>query len=275
MGLGSDSLPVRVNLFGVDTYLADSMQFALEYGCRIAEEGAFYIMPSFRGESPDETHLSQFFHSEAEIPGTLEDVMELVESYLMSLTNMIVSECGEGLGQFVNSTDHIENFLNRSGPIPRISFDSAVELLDRDPRYVRECAKDALTLTRAGERRLMEIVSPVLWVTHFHHQSVPFYQAKDPTNPKCALAADLLMGPGEVVGCGQRHSTREQTLESLRSHSVNASDYEWYVTMKGEFPLQTAGFGLGIERFMMWLLKHGDIRDFQLMPRANGVNIIP
>lgn len=34
MGLGSDSIPVKIQLGGRDTYLADSMQFALEYGCR-------------------------------------------------------------------------------------------------------------------------------------------------------------------------------------------------------------------------------------------------
>lgn len=38
MGLGSDSLPVKINLCGCDTYLADSMQFALEYGCRFFEK---------------------------------------------------------------------------------------------------------------------------------------------------------------------------------------------------------------------------------------------
>src|SRR5262245_31653023 len=34
MGLGSDSLPVSIDLFGKQTYLADSMQFQLEYMLR-------------------------------------------------------------------------------------------------------------------------------------------------------------------------------------------------------------------------------------------------
>ena len=49
MGRGSDSLSVKVNLEGIDTYLADSMQFLLEYGCRLTDNGVYYIMPSFRG----------------------------------------------------------------------------------------------------------------------------------------------------------------------------------------------------------------------------------
>src|SRR5438270_153658 len=82
MGLGSDSLPVEVEIAGLRTHLADSMQFMLEYGCRLAPKGCYYLMPSFRGEDSDASHLSQFFHSEAEIIGGLEDVMSLVERYV-------------------------------------------------------------------------------------------------------------------------------------------------------------------------------------------------
>ena len=64
MGLGSDSEPVEIELFGDRTFLADSMQFYLEYGCRMAPAGCWYFMPSFRGEEPDARHLNQFMHSE-------------------------------------------------------------------------------------------------------------------------------------------------------------------------------------------------------------------
>lgn len=53
MGLGSDSMPVKISLDNHETYLADSMQFLLEYGCRIFDHGCWYIMPSFRGEAVD------------------------------------------------------------------------------------------------------------------------------------------------------------------------------------------------------------------------------
>lgn len=63
MGLGSDSRPINITIDGKRTYLADSMQFLLEYGCRIFGDGCWYIMPTFRGESIDKRHLKQFFHS--------------------------------------------------------------------------------------------------------------------------------------------------------------------------------------------------------------------
>src|ERR1039458_2775737 len=50
MGPGSDRLPVEVKLMGLQTYLADSMQLSLEYGCRLAPSGVYYVMQCFRGE---------------------------------------------------------------------------------------------------------------------------------------------------------------------------------------------------------------------------------
>ena len=84
------------------------------------------------------------------------------------------------------------------------------------------------------------------------------------------MNADLLMGPGEVVGCGQRHKTASEVLEALARHSVESEPYEWYIGLKSEFPLQTTGFGLGVERFLLWLTGHDDIRDLQIVPRDHG-----
>lgn len=43
MGLGSDSVPVSVTICDVKTYLADSMQFMLEFGCASVQMGAITL----------------------------------------------------------------------------------------------------------------------------------------------------------------------------------------------------------------------------------------
>ena len=45
--------------------------------------------------------------------------------------------------------------------------------------------------------------------------------------------------------------------------------------MKKLAPIQTAGFGMGTERFLMWVLKSKDIRNMQICLRFNGKNIMP
>lgn len=273
MGLGSDSLPVKIELFGQPTYLADSMQFMLEYGCRLSRNGAWYLMPSFRGEECDETHLNQFFHSEAEIPGGLDDVIAATDDYLRALTAAVLETQQDAVATHAGSTAHLEQMAGMS-EFPRITFEEAVRHLGDDSDAVVDHG-EWRTLTRHGERRLMAEISPVLWVTHYDHLSVPFYQAYGDDDRKTALNGDLLFGIGEVVGCGERHVDAEQARKALAHHHVPEADYEWYIRMKESRPMRTAGFGLGVERWLMWVLGQDDIRELQVAPRLNGVNVAP
>lgn len=274
MGKGSDSRPVKVNLHGVETYLADSMQFMLEYGCRLSPQGTYYIMPSFRDEATDKTHLAQFFHSEAEIPGGLDDVIAVVEDYLRYLASSILDMYGEHVRSVCGTTSHIEHLATGTGAFRRLTFDEAVGILGSETESIEVGEAGWRTLTRTGEQRLLAEFGDFVWVSHWDHLSVPFYQAFAP-NGKSALNADLLFGLGEIVGAGERHATGDDVLKALRLHEVSAEAYYWYVQLKTSFPLQTSGFGLGIERFLAWVLRHDDIRDLQVLPRENGRNIIP
>ncbi|NLW26323.1 asparagine synthetase A [Acetivibrio saccincola] len=276
MGLGSDSSPVKVELCGVETYLADSMQFMLEYGCRMFKEGCYYIMPSFRGEEADERHLCQFYHSEAEIPGTLDDVMKLVEEYLIYLSRRLLEEFSEQMFLVNGDNSHIERFASSNRPIERITMQEALKLLESESDECFDTHSAGFkVINRHGEKRLMSMFDGVVWLTHFDHLSVPFYQCFDKYDRSKALNADLLMGIGEVVGSGERHETGKEVMEALDYHEVSREEYEWYCTMKEKYPMKTSGFGLGIERFILWLFKHDDIRDCQILPRFNGVNIVP
>jgi asparaginyl-tRNA synthetase len=273
MGLGSDSEPVEISLFGERTYLADSMQFMLEYGCRLTGVGSYYIMPSFRGEDPDASHLNQFFHSEAEIHGGLDDVMRAVEEYLRHLVDAALAKYGDRIAQVAGTTQHAQQLLDLEA-VPRLTFDEAAAHLREDPRCIRHEAGWRV-LNRAGEQRLLREVSPMLWVTHYDHLSVPFYQAFADGDRDRALNADLLLGMGELVGCGERHTNEDTLLDALRIHDVEPSQYSWYVEMKRERPIRTAGFGLGIERFLAWLLCIDDIRDVPLVQRLKGFPTAP
>lgn len=273
MGLGSDSLPVEIDLFGIKTYLADSMQFMLEYGCRYFENGCFYLMPSFRGENADDRHLCQFYHSEAEIPGTLEDVISLIEEYIHYLAQGFLKDYNDLIIKMAGSTTHIESVLNRK-TFDRITFDEAITFLQNIEGALKHDKLGLTYVTSVGEQHLINHYNGFVWLTNMDKTIVPFYQAEceDGIHAKCA---DLLMGIGETVGCGERHQTKTEVISSLHHHSVDESSYSWYVNMKEHYPLKTSGFGMGTERFILWLLQKNDIRDCQLLPRFNGSIFIP
>jgi asparaginyl-tRNA synthetase len=270
MGKGSDSLPVKVNISGVETYLADSMQFFLEFACRINKNGCFYLAPSFRGEDADERHLCEFYHSEAEIIGGLDDVIFLVEEYISYLSEHFLQHCEKEITSICGTTDHIKDYLNLN-KVSQCTFEEAVKILEDNPQYIVK-HEDFRSINSEGERKLMEFYNGFVWLTHFDHLSVPFYQKFSKNDKKVALNADLLMGIGETVGSGERHMTGSEVEEALKIHDVSKEDYLWYIDLKNQVPVQTAGFGMGVERFLLWLLKHDDIRDMQLLPRFNGVN---
>jgi aspartyl/asparaginyl-tRNA synthetase len=275
MGLGSDSTPVSVELFGQRTFLADSMQFQLEYLLRFSDtRGVFYTMPSFRGEDPDARHLNQFFHAEAEIRGTLDDARRLASRYVGHLAAHLAPLIDGELGWMVPDVGHIERLVARRGDFPAITFEAARSLLGQREDCFREHAGGVFSLTVAGEQRLLEEMGEPIWIIRAPAMSVPFYQALAEDGIH-ALSADLLLGIGETVGCGQRHQYGADVATALTRHGVDRNDYSWYVRMKEESPILTSGFGMGLERFLLWLLKHKDIRDIALFQRLKGAEPVP
>ena len=285
MGLGSDSMPVSVELGGLDTYLADSQQFVLEYALRLQDglKGAYYVGTSCRGEDPDQTHLNQFCHVECELLGGFEEGMDVANRYVISMTENLLKEHEAEIKSFAGSTDHMTSILKlykeHGNAFPRITLEEALalpELSDDMWKYTVEGEpKHGRCLTRKGERMLIAKFGGACWLTDMDHLSVPFYQAYTDDSKTKGRCGDLLLGPGEVIGCGNRHVTADQALEALAQHEVDPAEYQWYLDMRRVKELNTTGWGVGTERFIAWVMQHDDIRDIQLLPRLKGIECAP
>jgi aspartyl/asparaginyl-tRNA synthetase len=276
MGLGSDSLPVRIALRKHEVFLADSMQFSLEVGARLNPEsnGAYYIMPTFRGESVDARHLNEFVHSEAEIPGTLESVMNLAESYIKHLVEYVADNYEDSIVQTAGGLKHVEHLVGDAKRFLRISYSDAVdELRDVDGAF-EEVGTGYPSITSSGEKVLLKNHGDFTWLTNMPWGNVPFYQARQGDTPY-SMTADLLAGIGEILGCGQRVKSVKDLRESLNVHNVDIKGYEWYEKMRSIRPLQTAGFGLGTERLILWLTQTNDIRNCSLLFRDHDQIFYP
>jgi asparaginyl-tRNA synthetase len=279
MGLGSDSTPVKINIFDVPSYLSDSAQFLLEYYCRFFPKGTFSLLPSYRGEMPDQSHLSMFFHAEAEIIGDMNDAIKLAEGYVLYLIKIILDKHKNELKEFIDDTSHIDNILKLS-KFPRISLDEAEKLIPQEIATITEKSKSGKDfsfrrISRKGERLLIEKFGGIVWLTNLDHLAAPFYQAFDDDNKNSSKACDLLFGMGETIGMGERHATAEKLREAIKFHDLDEEKYEWCIKMREEYPLKTSGFGLGVERFICWLLKCDDIRKVEIISRTNKIKNIP
>lgn len=292
MGLGSDSQPVHISLHGQETFLADSMQFTLEYALRLNDglKGAYYVGCSFRGENYDQTHLNQFYHIECELLGDLNDGISVAEAYITNLATTLLESHGDLIENTAGGTKHINDLLelySSSGrKLPRIELDQALTIPEIQStigawKYaVADDPSKGRALTRTGERILISIFKGAVWLTEMDHLSVPFYQAFVPEKQQSkALCADLLLGPGEVLGLGQRHVDVQSVKDALEMHEVPEENYGWYMDIrdeaKGGKPLLTTGWGMGMERFLCWLLGHDDVRDMAIIPRLKGMKFQP
>ncbi|KAJ8254395.1 hypothetical protein COCON_G00210070 [Conger conger] len=236
MGLGSDSEPVCVNVLGQNVYLADSMQFVLEYFLRFQEDlpGTYYISPSFRGEDPDATHLNQFYHVECELLGDMDAAMKVAEGYITHITRALLKMHSNMILNSAGTLSHAEALLKKldgQTALPQVTLEQAITMMpsedcfewvqDGEPQFGRK-------LTRKGERVLIEKYGTAVWLTEMDHMGVPFYQAYvDGSGKQKAKAADLLLGLGETIGLGERHSTPEMVQEALRHHAVPEDSYKW------------------------------------------------
>ena len=231
-------------------------------------------MPSFRGEKADERHLCQFYHSEAEMIGTLDDVINLIEEYIKYISSKILVKYGDELREMIGDISHIERLVNYKESFPRITFDDAEkELKSIHSTNINEYIEyndGWRNITSAGEKEIMNLHNGIVWITNYDILNVPFYQKFDNEKINTAKNADLLMGIGETVGCGERHYDYNEIIKSLKMHEVDEKEYDWYINMKKQFPLKTSGFGMGVERYLMWLLKCDDIRNLQVCTRFNG-----
>ncbi|XP_048105906.1 uncharacterized protein LOC125298960 isoform X2 [Alosa alosa] len=284
MGLGSDSEPVVVNMLGQDVFLADSMQFALEYYLRFQEglPGAYYVSPSFWGEDPDATHLNQFYHIECELLGDMDAAISVAESFVAHITQQMLKKHSQILLSTAGTLSHAQDLLKKlegGKPLPRVTMEQAIPMMpspdclewvqEGQPQFGRK-------LTRKGERVLIEKCGGVVWLTEMDHLGLPFYQAYvEGSDRSKAKAADLLLGLGETLGLGERHSNPETVQEALRHHAVPEESYKWYINMRQVLPLRTSGWGMGTERYLCWLLQHNDVRDMQIIPRMKARKYMP
>uniref|UniRef100_A0A667YFH6 Aminoacyl-transfer RNA synthetases class-II family profile domain-containing protein n=1 Tax=Myripristis murdjan TaxID=586833 RepID=A0A667YFH6_9TELE len=231
----------------------------------------------FRGEDPDATHLNQFYHVECELQGDMDNAIHIAEGYMAHLTNSMLKKHSDIILNTAGTLTHVTDMLsklNEKTPLPRVTLDQAIPMMpsadclewvqDGQPQFGRK-------LTRKGERVLIEKYGGAVWLTEMDHLGVPFYQAYVEGTGRCkAKAADLLLGLGETVGLGERHSTPEMVQEALRHHAVPEESYKWYINMRQVIPLLTSGWGMGTERYLCWLLQHDDIRDIHIIPRMKN-----
>jgi asparaginyl-tRNA synthetase len=111
-----------------------------------------------------------------------------------------------------------------------------------------------------------------VFVHHYPTQAKAFYMAQEPDRPETSLSSDLLApeGYGEIIGGGQRSSDLAYLEAQIERHGLPREAYEWYLDLRRYGSVPHSGFGLGIERTVMWICGLQHIRETIPFPRLLG-----
>jgi len=254
----------QIDYFGRPGYLSQTAQLYLE-ALLFPHERVYALTPSFRAEkSRTPRHLTEYLHLEVELAwcdlaGLLDFIERMVESVAHALAERRPKELA-ALGRPPAELAAIR------APFPRITYAAAIDRLSALGLPVRWGSD----LGTAEERALtLESATP-LFVTHFPRELKAFYMLRSPGDPRTAEAADLLApeGYGELIGASCRETDVALLTERIREVGANPAEYEWYLDLRRHGSVPHAGFGLGIERLLRWVLRREHIRDTTPFPRT-------
>jgi len=230
-------------------YLTQSGQLYAEAGA-LALGKVYTFGPTFRAEkSKTRRHLTEFWMVEPEVAfADLNDDMDLAEEFLEYIVQTVLKDKQEELKVLERDTSKLE-MVKR--PLPRISYDEALEILKRngiDFQWGNDLgATDETVISNQFDRPVM--------VHRYPSEVKAFYMKRDPENDKLALAVDVLApeGYGEIIGGSQREDNLEVLQARIKDHNLPQQAFEWYLDLRRFGSVPHAGFGLGLERTVGWI----------------------
>jgi asparaginyl-tRNA synthetase len=244
-------------------YLTQSGQLYGEAGAMAM--GKVYVFgPTFRAEkSKTRRHLTEFWMVEPEVAfNDLNDNMELAEEFLEHIVQSVLKHRSAELKTLERNTKFLENVKK---PLPRISYDEAVEILHKK-EVAFEWGND---FGGADETVISEQFDRPVMVHRYPAAIKAFYMKRDPRNPKLALALDVLApeGYGEIIGGSQREDDLDLLVQRIKEHNLPQEAFEWYLDLRRYGSVPHAGFGLGVERTVSWICGLDHVRETIPFPR--------
>lgn len=232
--------------------------------------------PTFRADPSDtRIHGAEFWMLEPEMAFfDLEDNLNLIESFVKYTASFLRERCPEELdffGRFYEKSlpERYESLIRED--FARITYSEAIEILNGACGRFESLPEWGDDLATEHERFLAEqhFGKPV-FVTDYPASMKPFYMYVN-DDGRTVAACDLLApGVGELVGGSQREHRLAILRKRALEQGLDMETYRWYMELRRWGSAPHSGFGLGFERFLMYLTGMENFRDVIPFPRTFG-----
>ncbi len=263
------------DFFGKPAYLTVSGQLEAEIFA-LAFSNVYTFGPTFRAENSNTPrHLAEFWMVEPEMAFCdLAGDMRLAEDFLKYVIRYVLDTCLADIEFFTKRIDPtVLGTLEHVASVDfeHVTYTEAVEILRRADRTWEFPVEWGCDLQAEHERFLTEetFKRPVI-VTDYPKQIKAFYmRAND--DGKTVRAMDVLAPRiGEIIGGSQREERHDVLQARIVEQGLDLEPYWWYLDLRRFGSVPHAGFGLGVERILMYLTGMKNIRDVIPFPRTPG-----
>jgi len=264
---------------GTPAYLSQSGQLYNE--ANIMAFGRVYCFgPTFRAEkSKTRRHIQEFWMVEPEAAFVdLWENMEIQEQFVTYIVQTTLQKRHTELTFLGRDLSRLEGI---EPPFPRIHYDEAVDMINKGAAAGERVPPDNKPLPpiewgddfgAPHETYVAAQFDKPVFVHHYPTAVKAFYMAQEPDRPETCRSADLLApeGYGEIIGGGERSGDLEFLEKQIERHNLPRDAYEWYLDLRRYGSVPHSGFGLGVERTVMWICGLHHIRETIPFPRLLG-----
>ncbi len=232
--------------------------------------------PTFRAENSNTSrHAAEFWMVEPEIAfADLNLNCQLAEEFLRYMVGYALEHCAEDLvffNQFVDKglIPKLEAVV--LAPFQSMTYTEAVDRLQKSGQKFSFPVEWGCDLQSEHERYLTEsVVGGPLFVTDYPAGIKAFYMRSNDDGQTVAAMDLLVPKVGEIIGGSQREERLEVLEQKMRQAGIDPASLDWYLDIRRWGSCPHAGFGLGFERFLMYVTGMENIRDVIPFPRTPG-----
>ena len=266
-------LDPKDEMFGKAVFLSPSCQlegetFALSLG------KTYTFGPSFRAENSNTVkHANEFWHIEPEIAFyELFDDMDIMEEMIKYVIGYLFDKCKSELEFFDKFVEKglIDKLKNvHESEFARVTYTQAIDILSQhNDKFEFKVFWGCDIQTEHEKYLTQEIYGRPVFVYDYPKEIKAFYMRLN-DDGKTVKATDLLVpGIGELCGASEREERYDVLLNRIHELGLNEKDYWWYLNLRRFGSVKHSGFGMGFDRFIMYVTGMQNIRDVIPFPRT-------
>ncbi len=267
--IGAKSAEGGANLFRLEYFhkpaiLQQSPQFYKQMMVGVFDR-VYEVAPVFRAEKHNtKRHLNEYTSLDFEmgyIDG-FEDIMAMETGFIQYTMELLKKDYAREIKMLGIEIPEVSK-------IPAVRFDEAKKAVSE--KYNREIKNpndlDPEEEQLIGKYYKEECGSDFVFITHYPSKKRPFYAMDDPEDTRVTLSFDLLFRGLEITTGGQRIHEYPMLKEKMDSRNMDEEGMEQYLSCFKHGMPPHGGLGIGLERFIMQLIKEENVREVTLFPR--------